>query len=55
MSGVVHHYTAIEKVINEVDNARIWRGVHFCHSTADADAMDRKIGSYVLAYEAQRK
>jgi hypothetical protein len=48
MPGVTRRYTSLREVGAEVDNARIWAGVHFRNSAEVADDMGWRIGEYVL-------
>jgi hypothetical protein len=42
--GVTHRWTRISDYVQEVDNARIWGGIHYRNSTEVGEAMGRKIG-----------
>ena len=42
--GVTHRWTRIADYVTEVDNARIWGGIHYRNSTQVGEAMGRKIG-----------
>jgi hypothetical protein len=48
LPGVTRRYKSLRQVGEEVDNARIWAGVHFRNSAEVADDMGRRIGEYVL-------
>ena len=43
--GATHRWTRISDYVQEVDNARIWGGVHYRNSTEVGEAMGRKIGA----------
>jgi hypothetical protein len=43
--GVTHRWTRISDYVHEVDNARIWGGIHYRNSTQVGEAMGRKIGA----------
>ena len=45
---MTRRYTSFHQLSEEVDNARIWGGVHFRNSTEVAEDMGRRIGEYVL-------
>ena len=42
--GVTHHWTRIADYVTEIDNARIWGGIHYRNSTQVGETMGRKIG-----------
>jgi hypothetical protein len=42
--GATHRWTRISDYVQEVDNARIWGGIHYRNSTEVGEAMGRKIG-----------
>jgi hypothetical protein len=48
--GVTHRWTRIGDYVQEVDNARIWGGIHYRNSTQVGEAMGRRIG--VLAVKS---
>ncbi|MGZ5618635.1 MAG: vanadium-dependent haloperoxidase [Usitatibacter sp.] len=48
--GVTRRWTRIADYVEEVDNARIWGGIHYRNSTQVGEAMGRKIG--VLAVKS---
>jgi hypothetical protein len=48
LPGVVRRYTRLQQFSEEVDNARIWGGLHFRNSAEVAEDMGRRIGEYVL-------
>jgi hypothetical protein len=48
LPGVTHLYTSFHQLSEEVDNARIWGGMHFRNSAEVAEDMGRRIGEYVL-------
>jgi hypothetical protein len=43
--GVKHNWTRIQDYVTDVDNARVWAGVHYRFSTEVGEAMGRKIGA----------
>lgn len=49
MPGVKRSYPSFNAVAEEVDQARIWGGVHFRNSTEVADEMGKRIGQNVLS------
>jgi len=46
--GVTHRWTRISDYVQEVDNARIWGGIHYRISTQVGEAMGRKIGALAV-------
>ena len=47
--GVVHRWTRIGDYVEEVNNARIFAGVHYRNSAAVGEAMGRGVGQQVVA------
>ena len=47
--GVTRRWTRIADYVQEVDNARVWGGVHFRTSTEVGEAMGRRIGKLAAA------
>jgi PAP2 superfamily len=47
-SGVVHQFTSLNAVAEEVSNARIYAGFHYRSSTVVGRAMGRQIGAYTV-------
>lgn len=46
--GVTHRWTRIADYVTEVDNARVWGGLHYRNSTEVGEAMGRKIGALAV-------
>jgi hypothetical protein len=46
--GVTRRWTRISDYVQEVDNARIWGGIHYRNSTQVGEAMGRKIAALAL-------
>jgi hypothetical protein len=46
--GVTHRWTRIGDYVEEVNNARIWGGIHYRNSTQVGEAMGRKIGTLAV-------
>jgi hypothetical protein len=46
--GVTHRWTRISDYVQEVDNARIWGGIHYRNSTQVGEAMGRQIGAMAV-------
>jgi len=47
--GVTHRWTRIGDWVREVDQARIWGGIHYRNSTEVGEAMGRRIGALAVA------
>jgi hypothetical protein len=46
--GVTHRWTRIGDYVTEVDNARVWGGLHYRNSTQVGEAMGRQIGALAV-------
>lgn len=46
--GITRNYTRFSQISEEVDNARVWGGVHFRSADRDGTAVGRRIGELVL-------
>ena len=47
--GVTHRLERIADYVREVDEARIWGGMHYRNSTEVGERMGRAIGAYAVA------
>jgi len=47
--GVTHRFERIAEYVREVDEARIWGGMHYRNSTEVGERMGRAIGAYAVA------
>jgi hypothetical protein len=47
--GVTRSYTSFSQMAREVDEARIWGGIHFRSADVDGHDLGRRVGEYVLA------
>jgi hypothetical protein len=47
-AGVTRRWTRIDDYVKEVDQARIWGGIHYRNSTQVGEAMGRQIGQWAL-------
>ena len=47
--GVTHRFERIADYVREVDEARIWGGMHYRNSTEVGERMGRAIGAYAVA------
>ena len=50
VTGTTHSFTSFEDVVNEVDNARIYGGMHFRHSVKEGNRLGRLVTEYVLRH-----
>jgi len=48
-AGVTHRFERIADYVREVDEARIWGGIHYRNSTEVGERMGRAIGRYAVA------
>ena len=46
--GVTRSYASFSQIANEVDNARVWGGIHFRSADIDGRDLGRRVGEYVL-------
>jgi hypothetical protein len=54
VTGTVHAFTSFEDVVNEVDDARIYGGMHFRHSVKEGNRLGRMVSDYVLRHYFHR-
>ncbi|HEU4385576.1 MAG TPA: vanadium-dependent haloperoxidase [Anaeromyxobacteraceae bacterium] len=47
--GVTRSYTSFSQMAGEVDDARVWGGIHFRSADDDGRDLGRRVGEYVLA------
>jgi len=48
MPGVVRSFESFTAALNEVQNARIYAGIHFRSATRDGEALGAAVAQYVL-------
>jgi len=48
--GVTRSYTSFSQMAREVDDARVWGGIHFRTADVDGHDLGRRVGEYVLAH-----
>jgi len=51
--GVTHRFTRLSDYTSEVQNARVYAGVHYRNSTAAGSDLGRKVGEYVVQHALQ--
>jgi hypothetical protein len=49
VTGTMHSFTSFEDVVEEVDNARIFGGMHFHHSVKEGNKLGRRVTDYILS------
>lgn len=47
--GATRRYARIADVVSEINNARIWGGIHWRTDQDEGETLGRRIGQYVLA------
>jgi len=48
VTGTTHSFTSLEDVVTEVDNARIYGGMHYRHSVMQGNRLGRLVTEYML-------
>ena len=48
LSASTRSYTRFSQISEEVDNARVWGGIHFRSADRDGSEMGRRIGAIVV-------
>ena len=51
MTGTTHSFVSFEDVVEEVDNARIFGGMHFHHSVKEGNRLGRRVARYMLNHK----
>jgi hypothetical protein len=49
VTGTTHSFNSFEDVVTEVDNARIYGGMHYRHSVKQGNQLGRMVTEYVLS------
>ncbi|HWS65196.1 MAG TPA: vanadium-dependent haloperoxidase [Steroidobacteraceae bacterium] len=55
VTGTTHSFSNFEDVVAEVDNARIYGGMHFHHSVKEGNRLGRRVADYVLRTQFRPK
>jgi len=55
VTGTTHAFNNFEDVVTEVDNARIYGGMHFHHSVKEGNRLGRRVADYVLRTQFRPK
>ena len=50
VTGTTHSFDSFEDVVREVDNARIYGGMHFHHSVKEGNRLGRMVTEYILQH-----
>ena len=55
VTGTTHAFSNFEDVVAEVDNARIYGGMHFHHSVKEGNRLGRRVADYMLRTQFRPK
>ena len=55
VTGTTHSFNNLEDVVTEVDNARIYGGMHYHHSVKEGNKLGRRVAEYMLRHQFQPK
>jgi hypothetical protein len=55
VTGTMHMFDSFEEVVREVDNARIYGGMHFHHSVKEGNRLGRMVTEFVLKHHFRHK
>jgi hypothetical protein len=50
VTGTTHSFKSFEDVVTEVDNARIYGGMHYRHSVKQGNRLGRMVTEYMLRH-----
>ena len=50
VTGTTHQFTSFDDVVREVDQARIFGGMHFRHSVKEGNRLGRRVADFILAH-----
>ena len=51
VTGTTHSFDSFEDVVKEVDEARIFGGMHFHHSVKEGNRLGRRVADYILTHK----
>lgn len=54
VTGTTHAFSSFEDVVREVDNARIFGGMHYRHSVKEGNRLGRVVAEYVSKHYFRR-
>jgi hypothetical protein len=49
--GVTRRYTRLQDITDEINNARVWGGIHWRTDQEAGEALGRQVGQWVVARE----
>jgi hypothetical protein len=50
VTGTTHQFTSFEDVVREVDQARVFGGMHFRHSVKEGNRLGRRVADFILEH-----
>ena len=53
MPGVTLHYTTFEAITHDIDDARIYGGIHFRFDQEAGGLLGRRVGAYIHTHSLQ--
>ena len=54
VTNTTHAFTSFDDVVSEVDNARVYGGMHYRHSTREGNRLGRMVSSYIFQHKFGR-
>ena len=51
VTGTVHSFISFDDVVAEVDDARIFGGMHYHHSVKEGNRLGRYVADYILTHK----
>ncbi len=54
VTGTTHTFESFDDVVTEVDQARIYGGMHYRHSVKEDNRLGRKVAEHILNHHFQR-
>jgi hypothetical protein len=55
VTGTTHSFNSFEDVVTEVDNARIYGGMHYHHSVKEGNRLGGRVADYMLKTQFRPK
>jgi hypothetical protein len=55
VTGTTHSFNSFEDVVTEVDNARIYGGMHYHHSVKEGNRLGSRVADYMLKTQFRHK
>ena len=50
VTGTTHTFESFDDVVTEVDDARIYGGMHYRHSVKEGNRLGRKVADHILKH-----